>query len=236
MRIRIMSAAPVLVALALHLQGGEFRSIFDGKSLEGWDGNPEFWSVRDGAITGLTTPDNPTRGNTFIIWKGGTLDDFELRLQYRIVGGNSGIQYRSVDQGNWVVSGYQGDLEAGRTFSGILYHEKGRGILARRGEKTEIVRDGARHQVRVVGSLGDSGEIQKGLRDEEWNEYTIIARGWQFTHIINGRVTVEVTDLDPEGRRESGILALQLHAGPPMLVQFRDIRVRVLDEQKQDND
>ncbi len=207
----------------------EFRSIFDGSTLEGWDGDPRFWSVQDGAITGRTTPENPVRGNTFLIWRGGKVGDFELRLQYRIVGGNSGIQYRSEDRGGWVVGGYQGDLEAGPTFTGILYHEKGRGILARRGEKTVVSRRDGRHQVRVVGSLGEGAEIQKVVRDEDWNDYAIVARGWEFTHIVNGRVTAEVTDLDPEGRSESGILALQLHAGPPMLVQFRDIRVRSLE-------
>src|ERR1051325_8453468 len=112
--------------------GGEFKSIFNGKDLTGWDGNPKFWSVKDGAITGQTTDDNKTAGNTFLIWKDGTVDDFELRLSYKIVGGNSGIQYRSKDLGEWVVGGYQGDFEAGDTYSGILYEERGRGILALR--------------------------------------------------------------------------------------------------------
>jgi len=99
--------------------------IFEGDSLEGWDGNPKFWSAKDSVITGQTTKENPTKGNTFLIWRQGKLDDFELRLSYRIVGGNSGIQYRSKDLGNWVVGGYQGDFEAGTRFSGILYEERG---------------------------------------------------------------------------------------------------------------
>src|SRR6516165_7480879 len=90
-----------------------FKSLFNGKDLSGWDGNPKFWSVKDGAITGQTTDSNKTDGNTFLIWRDGTVDDFELRLSYKIVGGNSGIQYRSKDKGNWVVGGYQGDFEAG---------------------------------------------------------------------------------------------------------------------------
>src|SRR5207237_1898272 len=110
-----------------------FKSLFNGTDLKGWDGNPDFWSVRDGAITGQTTADKPTKGNTFLIWKDGTVDDFELRLSYRIVPNNdkpfanSGIQYRSKklegakEQNNWVVGGYQGDFEAGDTYSGILY-------------------------------------------------------------------------------------------------------------------
>ena len=120
-----------------------FTSIFNGTDLTGWEGNPKFWSVGDGAITGQTTADNPTRGNTFIIWRGGTVENFELRLSYRMVGGNSGIQYRSkvADEKNWVVGGYQADFEAGTTYSGILYEERGRGILAQRGQMTVVKAD-----------------------------------------------------------------------------------------------
>ena len=226
-----LALSPVLVgaALADHHEEEGFISLFNGKNLENWDGNPKFWSVQDGAITGITTKDNPTRGNTFIIWRGGTVDNFELRLKFKIVGGNSGIQYRSEDKGNWVVGGYQGDFESGTTYSGILYEEKARGILAQRGQKTEVTTNGDKHKVNVVGSLGDTAEIQKVIKMEQWNDYKIIARGYEFTHVINGRVTAQVTDLDKKNRTESGILALQLHAGPPMKVQFKDIRIKPLD-------
>ncbi|MGE0760233.1 MAG: DUF1080 domain-containing protein, partial [Pirellulaceae bacterium] len=132
-----------------------FEPIFDGQSLTGWDGNPEFWSVRDGAITGETTAAKPTKGNTFLIWRQGEVGDFELKLQYRIVGGNSGIQYRSfeVPDQKWVVGGYQADFEAGERYSGICYGERFRGILADRGQKTVI---GDNHKPTVVGSVGDS--------------------------------------------------------------------------------
>ena len=90
-----------------------FKPIFNGRTLDGWDGNPKFWSVEDGAITGRTTKENPTKGNTFLIWRQGPVDDFVLRLKYKIVGGNSGIQYRSREVDSWVVAGYQGDFEAG---------------------------------------------------------------------------------------------------------------------------
>ena len=114
-----------------------WQSIFDGKTLAGWDGNPDFWSVQDGCITGQTTAEKPTKGNTFIIWRKGELADFELKLEYKIVGGNSGIQYRSFEVPNekWVIGGYQGDFEAGDTYSGILYGERYRGILCNRGQK-----------------------------------------------------------------------------------------------------
>lgn len=205
-----------------------FFPLFNGKNLEDWDGNPKFWSVEDDAITGTTTKENPTKGNTFLIWRGGVVDDFELRLKVRIVGGNSGIQYRSEDQGNWVVSGYQADLDAGGRFSGILYHEKGRGVLAQRGQRTVITREGGKHKVTVVQSLGDPADILAAIRPEQWNDYEIIAKGYEFSHAINGKVTVEVVDQDERDRKASGILALQLHAGPPMRIQFKDIRIKPL--------
>ena len=205
-----------------------FTSLFNGKNLDGWDGNPKFWSVRDGAITGQTTKENPTKGNTFIIWRNGKVDDFELRLQYKIINGNSGIQYRSKELGNWVVGGYQGDFEAGKTYSGILYEERGRGILAQRGQMTSVVRNGDKHKVEVLGSLGASEDIQSQIKNEDWNDYKIIAVENRFVHVINGRVTAIVLDEDKEKQVGSGILALQLHAVPPMTVQFRDIKIKKL--------
>jgi type 1 glutamine amidotransferase len=203
-----------------------FKSLFDGKTLDGWDGNPKFWSVKDGAITGQTTKENPTDGNTFLIWKGGKVGDFELRLSYKIVGGNSGIQYRSKDFGKWVVGGYQGDFESGKTYTGILYEERmTRGIMAQRGEKVVFGEDGKRQ---VTGSVGKSDEIQAGIKHEDWNEYVIIAKGHELKHIINGKTTIEVTDNDPKKFVTEGILALQLHAGPPMTVQFKDVRIKEL--------
>ena len=126
-----LAAVIVLFPLTGWSQSTDATSLFDGKTLEGWDGDPRFWSVRDGVITGETTPDNPTERNTFLIWRGGTLGDFQLELDFRLVGGNSGIQYRSVERDNWVIHGYQADFDAAGQFSGILYEEGGRGILAR---------------------------------------------------------------------------------------------------------
>jgi type 1 glutamine amidotransferase len=225
----VIIAASFLAAPAATLAAnGEdgFKPIFNGRDLAGWEGNPKFWSVKDGAMTGQTTADNPTAGNTFIIWRDGLVDDFELRLSYRMVGGNSGIQYRSKDFGNWVVGGYQADFEAGEKYSGILYEERmTRGIMAERGEKVVWGADGKKQ---VVGSVGDSKEIQAAIKKEDWNEYVIIAQGHHFVHKINGRVTVEVTDNDPAKQVRQGVLALQLHAGPPMTVQFKDIRLKRL--------
>jgi hypothetical protein len=227
-----LAAAALLAGLTFQATAADtdgFVSLFNGKDLEGWDGNPKFWSVRDGAITGQTTAENPTRGNTFIIWRGGTVGDFELRLQYKIINGNSGIQYRSKDLGNWVVGGYQGDFEAGNTYSGILYEEKGRGILAQRGQFTQILPGEKKPEIEVMGSLGESADIQANIKKEDWNDYKIIAHENRFVHMINGRITAIVVDNDIENRVSSGILALQLHAGPPMTVQFRDIKIRKIN-------
>ena len=205
---------------------GEWEDVFDGKSLENWDGNPDFWSVQDEAITGQTTKDKPTKGNTFIIWRGGEVADFELTLQFRIIGGNSGIQYRSfeVKDQKWVIGGYQADFEAGTTYSGINYGERtGRGILAGRGTHTTYDAAGKKSEKR----FGDSAELQKKIKKEDWNDYHIIAKGNHCVHKINDVTMSELTD-DDKRRLTKGVLALQLHAGPPMKVQFRKIRIKHL--------
>jgi len=223
----ILLAQPVLVSAAE--QG--FRSIFDGKDLTGWHGNPKLWSVKDGAITGQTTADNPAKGNTFLIWTNGTLADFELRCSFKLVPGdaqgfaNSGIQYRSkvVDPANWVVGGYQADMEAGKTYTGILYEERFRGIMAERGQKVVWDNDDKKQ---VVGSVGDAAAIEASIKKGDWNEYVIIAKGNHLQQFVNGKQTIDVTDECEAKRAMSGILALQLHAGPPMMAQFKNIRIK----------
>lgn len=208
-----------------------FKPIFNGKDLSGWDGNPKFWSVKEGAITGETTAENPTQGNTFLIWRDGTVDDFEFRCSFKLSAHNSGIQYRSKDFGNWVVGGYQADMEGGDTYTGILYEERMRGILAERGQHVELS-DGGKKT--VVGSVGDRREIQAVVKKQQWNEYQIIARGTRLVQRINGVTTVLVTDNDTKNQVFSGLLALQLHAGAPMQVQFKDMRIKrlKLDDKK----
>ena len=224
--------ATLLAAALCASASAEDRNLFNGKDLTGWKGL-DFWSVQDGAITGQTTKEHPTKGNTFLVWEG-EVADFELTLRYKIVDlngksdafGNSGIQYRSkvVDEKGFVVAGYQGDFECGKTFSGILYEEKGRGILAKRGEKVVIRegKDAKKPKIEVVGSLGKTDEIQAQIKPADWNEYRIVAKGNHLQHFINGVQTVDVTDETAVGAKK-GVLALQLHAGTAMTVQFKDI-------------
>ena len=227
-KILIPLFAAALVLRAIAAEKG-FVSIFDGKTLKGWNGDPKFWSVKDGAITGQTTKANPTRGNTFIIWEGGKTANFVLEMEFKILGGNSGIQYRSFklpgNNDGWRIGGYQADFEAGDRYSGILYGERFRGILSDRGFKTtwQTV-DGKVKKSRK--QFGDSKEIGKAIKKGEWNKYRIVAEGYNFVHTINGVKTTEFIDNDTKNHRKDGLLALQLHAGPPMTVQFRNIRIK----------
>ena len=208
----------------------EDKNLFNGKDLTGWKGL-DFWSVEDGCITGRTTKEKPTKGNTFLVYKD-EVADFELTFKYKIIGGNSGVQYRSklTDEKAFVVAGYQADFEAGKTYSGILYEEKGRGILAQRGQKT-VIKEGAapnKPKIEVAGEVGKSAEIQAKIKADDWNDYRIVAKGGHLQHFINGVQTIDVTDETAIGAKK-GILALQLHAGPAMVVQFKDL---VLKETK----
>ena len=227
-----------------------FVPIFNGKDLKGWDGDAKLWSVKDGAIRG---EQGQRKGNTFCIWRGGMLEDFELRISFRIGGGNSGIQYRSLDIGNWVVSGYQAEVCNQKGKVGFLYHEKGRGYLCNVGEKVVVEKPdptqkppkGKRRRTpanrKVVGKLGDKMELTKDYKPQDWNHYRIIARGNHIVQYLNGVQTVDITDNDlddpnaekPNQRkgRLKGILALQLHGGGPMWVEFKDIQLKVLEKE-----
>ncbi|WP_029247284.1 DUF1080 domain-containing protein [Schlesneria paludicola] len=204
-----------------------WTTIFDGKTLNNWDGNPEFWRVEDGCITGQTTEAKQLKSNTFLIWRGGETADFELTLEYKLIAGNSGIQYRSFEVPNekWAVGGYQADMEAGDNYSGINYGERFRGILALRGQKTVIGDD---HKPKEVEKFAESKDIQAKIKKEDWNTYHVSAKGFTFEHRINGVLTSVVTDEDKAERRAKGILALQIHVGPPMKVQFRNIKLKTL--------
>jgi len=205
-----------------------FKPIFDGKTLDGWKApNMSYWSVKDGAVTGQSTQQNPVKSNQFIVWQLGELDDFELKLMYRISGtpsANSGVQVRSRIGEDGHVAGYQADIDKAGQWAGALYDERGRGVLATRGQKTVIDEDGKRTST----SIGDSAALMANINKDGWNEYHIIARGNSIVLKINGKVTAEVIDNDKKDKDASGVLALQLHVGPPMAAQFKDIQLKRL--------
>jgi uncharacterized protein (TIGR03067 family) len=245
MKIRHLFALGILFLAPLSSRAADeagFKPLFNGKDLTGWEGRPEHWSVEDGAITGRTTKEHPAKGNNFLFWrpngKNGTVADFELRFSYKIVPNNdvgfanSGVQYRSKDFGNFVAGGYQADFEAGPTYSGILYEERMDGILAQRGQKTVVKTVDGKTKIDVVGSVGDSKEIQSHIKQKDWNDYVVIAKGNHFQHFINGHQTIDVTDERVGKGAKEGILALQLHAGQPMTVQFKNIRIKNLSGAK----
>jgi hypothetical protein len=207
--------------------------LFKPNDLSGWEGDTRLWTIKDGVVRGETTAEKQTKGNTFLIWRGGELADFELRISFRIDHGNSGIQYRSkqVESNNpdnkWVVSGYQAEVENTPGKVGFLYHEKGRGYLCNVGEKVEIGEDG---KPKVVGKLGEKAAIGSTYKKSDWNDYIIIAKGNHIQHYLNGIQTVDLVDNDPKGRAMSGLLALQIHAGPPMWVEFKNVRLKQYDK------
>ena len=205
-----------------------WQSIFNGKDLTGWDGDKRFWSVKDGAIRGETSEGNIPTNNTFCIWRDGKLKDFELKIKFRIQNGNSGIQYRSKDLGEWRVGGYQAEVENSPGKVGFLYDERGRASLVGVGDFVVVDESGNKN---VVGKVADKDELIKHgyYKEKDWNEYHIIAQGNHIVQYLNGYQTIELIDKDPKGGAREGIFALQIHVGPPMVVEFKDIRIKQLD-------
>lgn len=218
-------------------KAGEVVSLFNGKDLDGWDGDPQFWEVKDGVIRGETTPENPCKGNTFLIWKGGKLKDFDLKLKFRCTAdNNSGIQYRSkhITEGKvsnaWVVRGYQHELRNESKFpnvSGFIYDEGGkRGRICLLGEKASWEKDGKK----VTGQLIDQAAYEKLFKLNDWNEVRIVARGNHVEHYMNGVKVLDFTDSLPENALLEGVIALQLHAGKAMWAEFKDVELKKLGE------
>ncbi len=202
-----------------------FKPLFDGDTLSGWRGDENFWTVTDGALVGESTAANPCKQNTFLVWDAGEVDDFELRLQFRITGSdaaNSGIQFRGSEEDGHVI-GYQADIDRAGQWVGALYDEKtGRRVLATRGQKTVIDADGQREQ----SEFATADELFEHIKQDGWNDYHITARGDHITLAINGHKTAEVIDGQTGERDLIGKLALQLHSGPPMKIEFRNIRLK----------
>ena len=201
-----------------------FKPLFDGKTLAGWDGNPELWSVEDGAITGKTKGPDHLAYNQFLVWNG-VVKNFELRAKVKCSASNSGIQYRSKalpEVGKWVVAGYQCDIHANTPYNGMVYDERGRGILVQNGQSV-IIDDKA---AKWLSAEHDPVKVDF----TEWHEYVIIAQGNRLIHKVDGKVTIELVDHDAKDRELEGLLAFQVHKGPAMIVQIKDVMLKELPE------
>jgi hypothetical protein len=236
LRRRLAGAFAGMAVVAVVQAAEEFQPLFNGRDLSGWAGSLAHWSVQDGAITGRTTADAPLKQNSFLIWQGGEPADFELQVAFRIsanvTGGsaNSGIQYRShvIDPVNFVVAGYQADIDLEGIYTGMLFEEKRRAFLARPGEKVILTRGLPKVRVEVIGVTTPPDEIRAAYRPGQWNQYVIIAHRNYLRHYLNGKLTAEAIDLDETKAAKAGVITLQIHDGPPMTVQFREIRLRRL--------
>ncbi|HTL73662.1 MAG TPA: DUF1080 domain-containing protein [bacterium] len=205
-----------------------FVSIFDGKTLNGWQGDTNYWRVENGCLVGEVTPTNLLKINSFIVWRGGETRDFELKVEYRVSArGNSGINYRSimVTNGPWTMRGYQADIDGQNQYTGQNYEERGRTFLALRGQVTRQVDD---QLPQIIGTLGSANELLAAIKTNDWNEYHLIASGNTLTHILNGHVMSVVIDEDTKNRRFDGMLGVQVHVGPPMKIEYRNFRLKNL--------
>jgi Domain of Unknown Function (DUF1080) len=233
-------------SISCHSQSGKdgFVKIFDGKTLAGWEGDPNYWKVENGNLVGEITPATLLKTNSFIIWRGGNPADFELTLEFRITkSGNSGINYRSVqlkDVPN-ALKGYQADIDGANRYTGQNYEERGRTTLAYRGEKVTVqtpsnpadslrahVKNNAWTERTVTGSLGNSDSLRANIKSEDWNTCHLIVKGNHLQHFINGILMSEVTDYDTVNGKSAGLLGVQVHVGPPMKVEYRNILLKNL--------
>lgn len=235
-RIFTLTALCLLSANVFAADKSAGKALFNGKDLSGWSGDERLWSVKDGVIHGETTAENKANRNTFLIWQDGKLKDFELTLKFRAsASNNSGIQYRSrhITEGKpaneWVVRGYQHEIRNENDLpnvSGFIYDEGGkRGRICLVGEKAEWTEDGKK----VKGKLIEAAEYKKLFTVDEWNDVRIVAKGNHIQHYTNGKLVLDFTDKHPELALSEGILALQLHAGKPMWVEFKDINLKKIN-------
>ena len=214
-----------LLAVSLLPAEDGFKPLFNGKDLTGWDGNPELWSVEDGCITGKTTGPEQLSYNQFLIWRGGSVKNFELRAKIKVTGNNTGIQYRSKElpeNGKWSVGGYQCDVHPAAPNNAMVYEERGRGIIAQNGQGVVIDPE----TKRWLASEHDPVRVDVA----EWHEYTIIAQGNHLIHKIDGKLATDLLDFELAKRSLEGILAFQIHRGPAMNLQIKDVLLKELPE------
>lgn len=234
----------IILLMGCSTSKNNFEKIFDGKTLQGWEGDSTYWRAESGNLVGEVTPSTLLKRNSFIIWRGGVVKDFELVAEYRITkNGNSGINYRSDEMPGvpFALRGYQGDIDGmdDKPYTGMNYEERKRTTLAKRGQKVILppltnadslqahIDDNVWTAPVIVGSLGDGDSLKSIIHGAgEWNEYRILAVGNHLQHFINGALVCDVTDNDTVNRKLSGLIGVQVHVGPPMKVEYRNFRLR----------
>lgn len=235
---KLLALAALIILLSgftiAKLKDDGFKPMFDGKTLNGWEGDPKYWRAENGEIIGEITPETIIKVNTFLIWKGGHPANFELKVSYRISAkGNSGVNYRSVrvDSLPYALKGYQADIDGKDKYnlgyprySGQNYEERGRQFLALRGQKTVI----GNGKPIVIDSTGTKEELLKSINYDGWNELHIIAKGNKLQHYLNGKLMSEVVDNDVANRKMDGLIGVQVHVGPPMKIEYKDFRIKML--------
>lgn len=230
------SASNDLSKLTPALRETGFEPIFDDKTLNGWDCDPNFWRVEQGAIVGETTLTHQPKQNTFCIWKGGQPANFDLKLQYKLTGvndGNSGIQYRSIerpDVAKWVMQGYQADIDLAQTYTGQIYEERARAFVCLRGQLAYIA---SGQKPASIGSVGNNDQLKSFIHADDWNDVEIIARSNILIQLWNGHVMSELIDDDTANRKMEGEIGIQVHRLPKaaMKIETRNIRLKTLASQ-----
>jgi hypothetical protein len=223
-----------------------FKPIFDGKTLNGWSGDTKYWRVENGNLVGEITPETLLKTNSFITWEGGEPADFELKGEFNITEkGNSGINYRSIKlpDVSYAMRGYQADIDGANRYTGQNYEERGRTTLAYRGQITTIfpqanpmnldevrakVKNNAWTDLKVTGSLGVSDSLKLKIKNQDWNTFHLIIKGNRLQHYVNDILMSDVTDNDLVNGKSKGFLGVQVHVGPPMKVQYRNLRIKEL--------
>lgn len=248
--VTLISVITLFTTIELQAEGAtgnDFVSIFDGETLNHWSGDPTYWRVEDGNLVGEVTPETILKRNTFIIWEKTQPTDFEIKMEYRISSrGNSGINYRSerIKGNQFALRGYQADLDGANRYTGQNYEERKRATLAYAGQRTEIPKLNeevgettlSKYKVKnawtptiVVETMGKRPTLTAHIKDNEWNKIHIIAKGNVLRHFVNGVLMSEVVDNDTYHRSNSGHIGVQVHVGPPMKVEFRNIMLKHLN-------
>ena len=214
-----------ITKIVLPLEETGFHSIFDGTTLKGWDGDTNFFRVENGTIVGQTQTDKQPKQNTFLIWRGGRPGNFELKMDYKLTGLNSGIQIRSEEMPDlkYAMKGYQADMDGAQVYTGQWYEERGRGFLALRGQMSYVAPG---KKSAWIGSLGDNAALKALIKADDWNSLHLIARGNTLIQILNGQVMSVVIDDDVVGRKLEGLIGIQCHVGLPMKIEVRNIRIK----------